>query len=659
MDIQSKNLPRQPRQFVEGEYIGGEYLVRKVFGGAGKSGMGVVYLVSSREHPDPFILKTSQKPFDKKEVTASQRFLREAEAWIKLGTHPNIVHAYFVRIIDDQIYIAAEYIPKDSEERNSLSDYIEDGIQPDEAKARWAIEFCEGMGYVKTKGIVAHRDIKPDNLMIAPDGHLKITDFGLVRIDQLPEIVREENRLRVVYPTQMQPLTRENSAIGTFTYMAPEQFQDSANVDHRADIYAFGVTLYQLATGGDYPYQLRNQPDIFQMFAEGHFFGRVIPFNSPFFSIIERCLQKQKDKRFQSFTELADEVISVSKQNHICLPPKTTIRGDAAADLYSKAQSYCALGNPSKALEAINEYIHLLPDNYDGWTEKGRIHLEMGDIESAITATQASIERWPENAHAWNNLGVAFFRYKQWGKAAGAFRKAVSFDPYNTGAMMQLALSLVNMRLYEEATQWILKALDISPTKETLLFNARNMAAVMMQHNYLKVSLLLEKLVQIDPTHLNTWINLALLYQTTNRFQEAISCYKKAEAIKPDDDEVLLFLAKLFAQIGRIKESLIYCDKLILIPSQSSKAVLLKAQILSHSGQFGEAISLLKEGIRRDPSRDEFWFILANIYEQQGDIRQALNVANQCKQLLIKSGATTSDNMDMVNQLIFRLQHYK
>lgn len=101
------------KQFRPGEFIGGEYRVLNVFGGESESGMGVVYLVEDRSFHQPFVLKTHQtgELGDKK-----PRFLKEAQAWVHLGSHPNIVRCRAVLEIDGALYIAADYIAPDEDE---------------------------------------------------------------------------------------------------------------------------------------------------------------------------------------------------------------------------------------------------------------------------------------------------------------------------------------------------------------------------------------------------------------------------------------------------------------------------------------------------------------------------------------------------------------
>jgi serine/threonine protein kinase len=109
---------------------------------------------------------------------------------------------------------------------------------------RFAIQFCDGMIHAMSKGITAHRDIKPRNCLITHDGMLKVTDFGLAKLfdeEKLPDAIGVGN---APYSYNLTA-----TAIGTCTHMAPEQFSSARWVDVRADIYAFGVMLYQMVKG--------------------------------------------------------------------------------------------------------------------------------------------------------------------------------------------------------------------------------------------------------------------------------------------------------------------------------------------------------------------------------------------------------------------------
>ena len=111
-------------------------------------------------------------------------------------------------------------------------------------------QICEALQYAHDRGIV-HRDIKPENILLSKEGQVKIADFGVAKIvaqglDETAEKVTPHSS----------DLTEAGSTLGTPQYMAPEQMKNSADVDHRADIYSLGVVFYQMLTG-ELPRQIR------------------------------------------------------------------------------------------------------------------------------------------------------------------------------------------------------------------------------------------------------------------------------------------------------------------------------------------------------------------------------------------------------------------
>ncbi len=235
------------RVYKPGEWIGGEYRVLDVFQG----GMGSVYVVSHDELSYPIVLKTLQETNDPNSIRA---FRREAETWVNVGFHQNVVKAHYFRFIDGLPFVAAEYIAPDPNGHNSLSDYV--GIEVNESiLLRWCAQFCNGMTHAQSHGVIAHRDVKPANLMLDSLGTLKIADFGLARSISLPSGTIEEQ-------------SEQATIAGTLPYMAPEQLHSPDQLDQRVDIYAIGVVLYQLLSGA-FPFEVTSQERIVQGILRG------------------------------------------------------------------------------------------------------------------------------------------------------------------------------------------------------------------------------------------------------------------------------------------------------------------------------------------------------------------------------------------------------
>ncbi|MFO0011826.1 MAG: serine/threonine-protein kinase [Planctomycetota bacterium] len=251
----------------------------------GVGGMSEVYLAFQQSLHRHVALKVLRSDFvgsDEHE----QRFLQEARAAASL-IHPNIVQVYDVGTFESIHYIAQEYVPG-----SNLSSFIQRrGALPlNEAvsilwQATAALQKSASIGLV-------HRDIKPDNLLLTPDGEVKVADFGLAR-------ARGQN----------QNLTAVGVALGTPLYMSPEQIQ-GLTVDSRSDLYSLGATAYHMLSGrppfsGETPIALAMQ----HVQAEPVSLKQLRPdLPDELADIVHRLLRKSPDERYASAVELARDL---------------------------------------------------------------------------------------------------------------------------------------------------------------------------------------------------------------------------------------------------------------------------------------------------------------------------------------------------------------
>jgi len=199
--------------------LGERYILDKELG---RGGMGVVYLAKDKQLDRQVALKFLGSLVDQSEEFR-QRFIREARTAAKIN-HPNIVSIYDISASEGKAYIAMEFV-----EGPSLFQLIQKkkALEPREA-VNYMVQTCGALQAIHDSGIV-HRDIKPDNIVIAKGGLVKLMDFGLAK--------QEDNRL-----------TNPNMVMGTPSYMSPEQALGK-EVDGKADLYAMGLVLYEMLTG--------------------------------------------------------------------------------------------------------------------------------------------------------------------------------------------------------------------------------------------------------------------------------------------------------------------------------------------------------------------------------------------------------------------------
>ena len=554
------------RQLKIGDTIVGEFLIQDIFGGEGKSGMGVVYLVTSRKFDRPFVLKT----FQKNNSYSIERFRSEAEVWVATGIHPNIVQALFVDEINEKLFIGAEYIEPDEYGRNTITDFLKQGGTSNQNILKWTAQFCYGMNQALSKGMKVHRDVKPDNLMVDANGNLKITDFGLSKFNNEFKALNASlakdktgflNKLKGLFDKskveiEESGLTNEGSFLGTILYASPEQIMNPSNIDFRSDIYSFGIVLYQLISLGSFPYSLVGKTTI-ETLALMHLQEPIVKINHPLASIAYKCLSRNANQRYQSFNELLRDLKLVAENLKIKLPANKIEMNAGLRELYIQSYTYRSLGNLTKAKELIIEYINQDKNDSSAWTLKGRIEIEQGDIDEAIKSTLISYNLEPYNSHTCNNLGIFYQRKNELPNAERFFYEAIEIDPYNTGAITNSAILYEKKGNFLLAADLIIRALKLAPDKKTLHFNAGNIAAnVLKQKLYDKAINILELLIKVDKGNTNNWFNLGLNYQLTHRLDEAIKCFKFVEQQTPDDEQTLIYLAKLNGEIGEFDEAI-------------------------------------------------------------------------------------------------------
>jgi len=194
----------------------------------GQGGMGAVYKARQPKLDRFVAIKLLPAQVGNDVPGFAERFDREARAMAQLN-HPNIVTVHdYGETEDGHRYIVMEFV-----EGKDLHAAIASGTLQISDVLAWAPQICAGLDYAHRHHLV-HRDIKPANILISAEGQAKVGDFGLAKL---------------VGSSRDLSLTQSQVSLGTPDYAAPEALQPGAEIDHRADIYSFGVVLYQMLTG--------------------------------------------------------------------------------------------------------------------------------------------------------------------------------------------------------------------------------------------------------------------------------------------------------------------------------------------------------------------------------------------------------------------------
>ncbi len=277
----------------------------------GSGGMGTVYEATDVFLGRPVALKVLT-PLTEAFDEARERFFREARAVARLE-HPNIVRIYEAESSPESPYIAMELI-RGGDLKQMLSG------APPPARDRLlevAAQVFEGLGHAHAHGVI-HRDVKPANVLLTPEGTVKLIDFGLARL-------HDDER----------DLTR-GQVFGSASFMAPEQIMDPRTIDYRADIYSAGVLLHQLVTGR-VPHQAATVAETLVKVVHSDIPDPrlIVPdLEPPLAELILRCLARDRDDRPTSAADVARELREIARGGPVTasatvsslrLPAPTTI----------------------------------------------------------------------------------------------------------------------------------------------------------------------------------------------------------------------------------------------------------------------------------------------------------------------------------------------
>ncbi len=314
----------------------GQYRIESEIGGGG---FATVYKGYWASFGRPVAIKVPLPQF-LRDRSFVERFRREAEATISL-IHPNIVKVYDFQEIDGMSFMVMEYV-----DGKSLRDFLiakgafdartgeEDATRLREEEdatrlheqgdgtrlheldtdvavmknltgkykplpvgivAQIAKDVCGALTYAHGQGVF-HRDLKPDNVLIAKDGRVLLSDFGIAR-------VQEESRL-----------TRTGAAMGTLAYMSPEQFSKANEASSRTDIYSLGIMLYELLTGS-VPFVGVDSEVLKKQLYEKPLRPRIVREEIPVVmeEVVMKCLEKKPQDRFQTTEEVSKAILAETK----------------------------------------------------------------------------------------------------------------------------------------------------------------------------------------------------------------------------------------------------------------------------------------------------------------------------------------------------------
>lgn len=519
----------------------------------GEGGMGKVFLAEDSDLGRKVALKVLPEKFSV-DSEGLNRFKQEARSASALN-HPNIITVYEVGESERVHFIATEFI-----DGKTLRERMESGRISFDEVLSIAIQTAEALSAAHEAGIV-HRDVKPENIMIRPDGYVKILDFGLAKLaENTIQNSESEDATRKLVKTH------PGVVMGTVAYMSPEQARGK-EIDARSDVFSFGVVLYELL-GGKQPFTGETMTDILAAIinSEPPPLGTIAPhLPKELQRIVGKTLKKRREQRYHStkdllgdLKELREELLLEAKLEATAVPDRPEGHQTASATPASTDGNKDALlltEFENSTGEAIfdqtlktalafslsqSPFLDIFPDTkvrqtlgWMGRTGEERVTKELayeiclrqglkafitGAISSIGTTFVLTLEA--VNARSGESLGRQFEQVNAREEILTALSKAA------TGLREKLGESLSSIQKYdipvEFATTSSLEALEYF----TLAYEQQNIGKTLEAIPFYK------KALEYDANFASVYSGLGVIYANTDQFKLAAEMFEKAYGLR-------------------------------------------------------------------------------------------------------------------------------
>jgi serine/threonine protein kinase/Tfp pilus assembly protein PilF len=618
----------------------------------GRGGMGIVYEARQVVLNRSVALKVLPSLLAAVRPEAAARFRREAELAAGLE-HTNIVGVYDFGEVEGTLYYAMQLIEGRSL-RDVLQEVSESGaidvllgsgvgsasestqassLKP-QASARayfrrvaeWIADVADALHYAHDRGVI-HRDIKPSNLLVATDGRLMISDFGLARAQG------------------METMTADRALLGTARYMSPEQVSTCAgSLDRRTDIYSLGATLYELlaqrslfAAADDreiLDWVLNRDPP------PPHRFVQHVPRDLE--TICLKAIEKQRDVRYSSAKEMADDLrrwlldLPITARR----PPMTTrvagfVRRRKGIVMSAAAIGILALGTGVFYVQSKHWY---------GTAVSAQARVESQDVQLALLASNdefsrgryeaawAKLEGLPDDHPDAVRVELARARIRQMqdriDEAIELVERTLEREPNSSSAHFTLA------QLYRDAGRdpdqvafHAQRALESMPTDSARAYRLQASS----ETNLGRAIELLHKAIALDPAAIGAVLSRCQAYRDLGDDEAMLADAERAVAMRPHwswghgyKGQALLFLKRPREAIGP-------CDRAVELDPGNAVWWLNRAMVKNDLGAYKAALADVSKAIELDATDARFLAVRARAYAGLGQIELALR---DCAQAL-------------------------
>jgi len=486
-----------------------------VVGVLGRGGMGVVYRGIDRHLGREVAIKTLTEGINSDSGMLA-RFYDEGR---KTGSfkHPNIVTVYELGDDNGIPYIVMELVDGDP-----LDKLISSGQQiPLVERLRIVESVCSALGYAHRHNVV-HRDVKPANIFVQPDGLVKLLDFGIARLEE-----RKSQDLS---------LTRPGLIIGTVPYMAPERLKDKP-LDRRSDIFAAGVVLYQLVSG-ELPFSGDEVVLMQKILNEPHppLSSRCKICPPSLDAVVDRALAKSPDDRYSTADEMAIDLTSTIAE----------IQEEQAQELLPEAKRLMEAQDLLRARSALQQLLKIQSK-----------HSEARELLTEIQR-QLSLRQREERVQQIRQQAEGLLEEKEFDKSIAMLDEGLELDPANQ-ELIKLRQRVEKAKEKQERIREYLRQADsarregdyqaaISAVRKALRVDKSNSKGIALVNLLTKEAQEAEKRAEVKAL-----LQAARGELSSRRYKEAIEVLQKAEQVDPTNPELQLLLGDANSGLEQIR----------------------------------------------------------------------------------------------------------
>lgn len=686
--------------------IAGRYEIIKILAG----GMGYVYLCLDTLDDRPVALKTL-KPEFLPDREAREQFLNEGAIWVRLGSHPHVVEAYGVEIVEGkrEMFLILEWIAQaEGRQDASLRSWLIPGHPlPVEQSLLFALHIVRGMRHATSAlpGLV-HRDLKPENVLIGSDGNLRVTDFGLAKF------AANSKALKVGTGDTKLGQTQKTSwdVCGTPLYMAPEQWRQGHPLDTRADVYAFGCILFEMVTG----MQAVLGSDL-ESVMSAHCSGKLrsipLTLSGAVRDLLRICLSLRPNDRYSSWAEIEAAIVRayVSVVGKQAPAVKTQLkhddhRTDVGWAWHNLGGAHLELGKPEIALSYMNRAYKIAEVNEDYPLMVGALnglalaYLRTGDTKRALDffdCLGVRIDGMDDSAALFGvprilmNFGATLRAIGEEQRAIPVFERALTLSRgrgdvhVEAGALNSLGNAHRSLGGYDKSLSFLQESLALfqmlgDRANEGLVLN--NLGIVYRRLNdperaiiFYKQALTVAEEIGDLPLRGKALGNLGNAYADTKQFTDAIRVHNEVFEIAHDTGDqraeslALCNLGCDHDSLGNYHEAIDYFGQALVTAESISDQVGIKEArqgmgfayyhlgiVLAIAKKNQEAVDTLKEALRIVPDQaSEINKTLVSVYNQAAHSYAERGLVDECIAELRSGLKIAPQNMDMQLYLAF------